>query len=70
MKKTEPEKSKVKILVGCFIVFTICFAIFQFILDAMGFTINEKGKLYWGSIFISYIIVSVVFWPIVKKYLK
>jgi len=54
---------------GCFAVFTICYALFNLITGQLGIRF-EKDNLYWSLFLGAYLLVNVISWRLVKKYLN
>lgn len=57
-------------LAGCFAVFTICYAVFHLVTDYLGITFDKKSPVFLALFFFSYLVINVISWPIVKKYLR
>jgi hypothetical protein len=54
---------------GCFAVFTICYALFNLITGQLGIRF-DKDNLYWSLFLGAYLLVNVISWRLVNKYLN
>ena len=63
------ESSFITTAAGCFAAFTICYALFNLITGQLGIRF-EKDNLYWSLFLGAYLLVNVISWRLVKKYLN
>lgn len=63
------ESSFITTAAGCFAAFTICYALFNLVTGQLGIKF-EKDNLYWSLFLAAYLLVNIIFWPIVKKHLR
>lgn len=69
-EKQDNKSSVLATLAGSFAVFTIGYAIFNFTTDSMGMHFDKKSTLFRSLFVGSYLLVNVISWPILRKYLK
>lgn len=67
-KKPGHNQPLLKTLIGCFAVFTICYALFHFATDYLGIYFDKDSNIYKSSFIFAYLLVNLISWPFVKKY--
>lgn len=67
-EESQGSSALIKTLAGGFAVFTLCYASFNFVTGFFGMDFDKGSTLYRCIFLVSYLLINVISWPIVKKY--